>query len=118
MLQTTRTFASSLVVLLLLAALAPAPAYAWPFGNAVHLHPRAAQAQDGRITVYLFNKSDRFRDVNVAGRVYTVMPHNYLTIKAPVGTNVLAGTATICVHKGDLLFSITPDRNNRTVAID
>jgi hypothetical protein len=118
MLQTTRTFALSLAVLLLLGALAPAPAHAWPFGNALHLHPLTAQGKDARITVYLFNKSYRFQEVNVAGHVYTVMPHDSLAIKAPAGTNVFAATETVYHHKGDLLVSFTPDRNNRTININ
>ena len=108
----------SLAVLLLLAALTPTAAHAWPFGNAVHLHPRVAQTKDARITVYLFNKSYRFQEVNVAGHVYTVMPHDSIAIKAPVGTKVFNGTETIYHHKGDLLLDISPERNNRTVNID
>jgi hypothetical protein len=117
MLQRTRTFALSLAVLLPLGAVAPAPANAWPLGKVLHLHPRA-QEQDARITVHLFNKSHSFQEVNVGGRVYTVMPHYGLTIKAPAGTGVFAGTTNFYHHKGELLFSITPDRNAGTVTID
>jgi hypothetical protein len=115
MLQKTRTFALSLAVFFLLGALAPTPANAWPFGNALHLHPRA---QDARITVYLCNKAERFQEVNVAGQVYTLMPHYTLSIKAPVGTGVFAGTSTINHHKGDLLFSVTPNLKEATVSIN
>jgi hypothetical protein len=118
MLQKTRTFAMSLAVLFLLGAVAPAPVNAWPLGKALHLHPRAPQQQDTRITVYLFNKAERFQEVSVAGHVYTVMPHYSLTIKAPAGTDVFAGTSTVSHHKGDLLFSVSPEHSFKTITIN
>lgn len=116
--QKTRTFTLSLAVLLVLAGITPVSAHAWPFGKRLHLHPRTPQGQDARITVHLFNQSDRFQEVSVAGRLYTVMPHSGLSIKAPEGTDVFAATATVYHHKGDLLFSVTPDRSARTVSIN
>jgi hypothetical protein len=118
MLQKTRTFTSSLALLFLLGAIAPASANAWPLGKVFHLHPRAPKGQDARITVHLYNKSDSFQEVSVAGRVYTVLPHYGLAIHAPAGTDVFAGTTTFYHRKGDLLFSVTPDRNASTVTID
>jgi hypothetical protein len=118
MLHKTRTFAMSLAVFLVLGAVAPATVNAWPLGKALHLHPRALREQDTRITVYLFNKAERFQEVSVAGRVYTVMPHYGLTIKAPAGTGVFAGTSTVSHHKGDLLFSVSPEHSLKTITIN
>jgi hypothetical protein len=117
MLQTTRSFVSSLAVLFLLGALAPAPAHAWPFGNALHLHPLAANGKDMLITFNILNKSDRSQEINVGDHHYTVMPNDSLTIKAPAGTKGFAETESVYHHKGDLLFSVVPDWKDVTVSI-
>jgi hypothetical protein len=116
MLKSTRTFASSLAVLLLLGAFAPAPAHAWPFGNALHLHP-AANGKDTLITFNILNKSDRSQEINVGDHLYTVMPNDSLTLKAPAGTKAFAETESVYHHKGDLLFSVIPEWKNVTVSI-
>jgi hypothetical protein len=117
MLQTTRTFAMSLAVLFLTGAVAPSPADAWSLSTVLHLHPHSSQQRDPRIVVDVYNKNNTFQEIVVAGHVYTVMPHYGLTVKAPAGTGVFANTTNIHHRKGDLLFSVTPDRNNTTVPI-
>ena len=117
MLATTRTFALSLAVLLLLGAVAPTPAHAWPFGKTVHLHPGADQ-QAAQVTIQLFNKGDDAQQVKVADQVYTVKPHAQVTIKAPAGTGIVAATSGNKHHEGDLLYTLTPKQNGNTVSFD
>jgi hypothetical protein len=92
-------------------------AYAFPhFG--LHRNPETAQTQDTRISVVVHNKSSWFRDVKVGDRVYTVMPHASLEIKAPVGTPVYTETTGARHTKGDLLFAVKPELQNKTISID
>ena len=115
MLQKSRFFAASLVLLL---AIAPTQASAWPIGKLLHLHPRAVQEQDPRLTVQLYNKSGLVQKVRVAGQIYTLLPHDGLTIKAPEGTEVFAESAGFKHRKGDVLFAFTAKLNGDTVTID
>src|SRR5450755_4570124 len=101
MLRITRTFANSLALLVVAAAMAPATANAWPIGKIFHLHSATSQSQDTRITVGVGNHSAMFRDVRVGGRVYTVLPNHGLTIKAPVGTQVYAVSNSLSHRAGD-----------------
>jgi hypothetical protein len=113
----TRSFAASLV-LLLLAAATPAPAAAWPLGHMLPIYTGAAAQKDTRVTVQIYNKGGLVQQVRVAGHVYTLMPHNRLTLKAPEGTEVYALSKGFKHRKGDMLFAFTPDRNNDTVLLD
>jgi hypothetical protein len=113
--QKTRSFAISLAFLLLLGAAAPPRANAWPFGKPVHLHPSATQ---GLITVQLYNKSGLVQQIKVSGHVYTMLPHDGLTIKAPEGTEVFAASNGFKHRKGDLLFAVTAKLSLDTVTLD
>jgi murein DD-endopeptidase MepM/ murein hydrolase activator NlpD len=117
MLQRTRVFAISLVFSLAGIA-APATAHAWPFGKLLHLHPREVQEQDGRITFQLYNKGGLVQEVKVAGRVYTLLPHDGLKITAPEGTQVYAASKGFGHRNGDVLFTVTPEMKYDTVSID
>lgn len=114
----TRTLALSFVVLLLLAVADPAHAASWPLGHMLPLHPAASADKDTRITVQIHNRGGLIQQVRVAGRVYTLMPYNRLTLKAPEGTEVYAASKGFKHRKGDLLFAFTPDRNNEIVRLD
>src|ERR1039457_3907605 len=98
-----RTLAGSLAVLLLAGAIAPAPANAWPLGKVFHMHPRSAQPEDTRITFHLTNQDGFVQQVKVEGRVYTIVPHGALTIKAAEGTEIYAVTSGVKHRAGDLL---------------
>ncbi|MDP9049571.1 MAG: hypothetical protein M3O31_02460 [Acidobacteriota bacterium] len=116
MLRMTRNFAGS-IVLIAGAALAAPSANAWPLGKVLHFHPSTA-TKDSRINFQLVNKGHLFQDVNVAGKVYTIMPQQTFTIKAPAGTDVYAASTGIGHRKGELLFEITPQMKGATVSID
>lgn len=115
MLRITRTFASSLAILAIAAAMAPVDANAWPLGKAFHLHSATQRPQDSRITVELINKGILSQDVKVDGRIYTVMPHEGLTIKAPPGTSVYAASMGLGHRSGDLLVAVDPETKGRII---
>jgi hypothetical protein len=117
MLRITRTLASSLV-LIVAVAIAPAAANASPIGKLLHLHPRAAQTKDTRVTVYLQNKGELFQDVKVGERVYTVLPHESIAIKAPIGTPVYTVSVSFGHSKGELLFTATQATNGAIIHIN
>jgi len=117
MLRMTRVFGSSLAVLILAGAIAPA-ASASPIGRLFHLHPRAAQTRDTRISLQVYNKGFIFQDVKVAGKIYTVLPHQWLGIKAPAGTEVYTESTSFEHRKGDLLFAVTPEMKGATISIN
>lgn len=101
-----------LALLILFGALAPV-ANAWPLGRFFHLHPSAEHKQTINVTFY--NAGRSFQDVLVEGRTYTVKPHEYLTIEAQPGTGVFAASATLDYRRGDLMFALTPQMNNKTI---
>ena len=108
----TRIFALVLAV----GATASTSAYALPhFG--IHRHP-GAQQNDGRITIQVTNKAHFFRDIKVDGHVYTVLPDQLLTIKAPAGTAIYADSTGGLHHKGDLLFQVNKNMQGATVTIN
>jgi len=117
MLQKTRSFVSSLVLLLMLGGLAPATANARPLGKLLHMHP-AAQEQDKRITSRLWDGTAFARQIVVAGCVHTLLPNDGVMIKAPAGTEVLAASDSYKHRKGDVLVEMTADRNNSTVTLN
>jgi hypothetical protein len=88
---------------------------AWP-GLTVHQHPDTTQ--DSRITIRLYNPGLTFRDVQVDGHTYTIQPHQTVTIKAPAGTAVYAGSTGAGHRKGDLLFAVTPALQDKTLTVN
>ena len=90
-------------------------AYALPhFG--IHAHP--ADPTDTRVVLDLYNKGNMFRDVKVNGKVYTILPNQSVTIKAPQGTPVFINSTGALHHKGDLLFSVDPSMKNKVLFIN
>ena len=67
------------------------------------------------MTVHLTNDGLMFKDVKVDGHVYTVLPNHMIVIKAPVGTPVYAESTGGLHKKGDLLFAISPEMQNKFV---
>jgi hypothetical protein len=58
--------------------------------------------------VTLVNKGVTFRDVQIDGRKYTMMPNDLLVVKAPAGTEVYAASTFGKYHRGDMLVALTP----------
>lgn len=113
--QIVATRISALVIAI--GATASTSAYALPhFG--VHRHPTANSETDGRVTLNLTNHGSLFRDVKVNGHVYTLLPHQSLVIKAPVGTPIYTESTGAMHRKGDLLFAVTPEMQHSTVSIN
>ncbi len=106
MLRLIRTLASSLVVLLVAGAIAPAAAHAAPLGTALHLYVGGAQKD---VTFQLNNKGDAAMQVKVAGQVYTLAPHGGMKVTAPVGSDICAATDSEKHHAGEVLFTVTKD---------
>ena len=118
MLRMTRVLAGSLAVFLVAGAMAPATANAWPLGKGSHLHPAADPAKAAEIAVLVYNRGQAAQDVKVSGQTYTVQPHASLTIKAPSGTQVYAGSAGTGFQAGDVLFLVTPNLKGATVSFN
>jgi hypothetical protein len=73
--------------------------------------------KDARVYVTLVNKASWFRDVQIDGRSYTVLPNELLTVKAPVGTVVYAGSEFGKYRRGDALVELTPSLDHSRVNI-
>jgi hypothetical protein len=114
MLRMIRVSGSSLAVLIMAGAIASA-ANALPM---FHLHSHVQQTQDTRIVVHVYNKGFMFRDLKVAGKTYTVLPHEEIEIKAPVGTEVYTESTSFDHRKGDLLFAVKPEMKDKTISIN
>jgi hypothetical protein len=117
MFHTSHVSRKALALLVFAAMIAPT-ANASPLDVMFHLHPRSTQAQDTRVDLEIYNKGYVFQDVKVAGKVYTVLPHSALKIKAPAGTEVYSESTGFGHHKGDLLFAVTPGMKGATISID
>jgi hypothetical protein len=99
--------ANSLAIVLLAGSMAPATDNAWPLGRSLQ-SPPITQSSAAPITFRLVNKGSGVRQVKVAGRVYTLMPHDALSITVPEGTEVFAVGKGFGHRDGDLLFAVTP----------
>jgi hypothetical protein len=118
MLRTNRISATAFAIFLAAGAFAPSVANAWPLGHSLHLHPQTAKTTDTRVSLRVYNKAEIFQDVKIADKVYTVMPHQYLAIKAPAGTAVYAESTGFGHRKGELLFAVNQSLKGGTVQID
>ena len=110
--------ANSLAVVLLAGSMAPATDNAWPLGRSLHVDSTAARSVDATITFRIVHKGSGVRQVKVAGRVYTLMPHGAVSISVPQGTEVFAVSGGFGHHAGDLLFAVKPSLNGDAVSID
>jgi hypothetical protein len=81
-------------------------------------HDLRPHKKDTRVFVTLVNKSVTFRDVMIDGHSYTMLPNDLLTVKAPAGTVVYAGSAYRNCHRGDALVALTPSMDHSRVAIN
>ena len=79
---------------------------------------RATHKKDTRVFVTLVNKSVTFRDVTVDGQKYTLLPHELLTVKGPVGTTVYAASSYGRTHTGDALVQLEPSLDHARVNLD
>jgi hypothetical protein len=113
MLHNSRFIVRFIATAILVGAFAPI-ANAGPVGN---LHPTFAAKQTKIVIVpiKLFNKGDIPESVKVAGDVYMIAPHSFVTFKAPKGTQVIADTAGKGFNKGDVLFAVSPEMKDETV---
>ena len=113
----TRSIATRIAALVLAAgATASTSAYALPhFG--LHRHPGAAPAKDKRVTVLVRNDAFIFKDIKINGHVYTVEPHQFLTIQAPQGTEVYADSNGATYHRGDMLFEVSSAMKDAVVPL-
>jgi len=98
-----------------LAATASTSAFAWPHFLTVHRHP---SVPDTRITVNLFNSNSIARQIKVNDRIYTMQAHQALSIKAPAGTNVYAENAGRLHQKGEVLFPVIPQLQDKTLLLN
>ena len=101
----------------LLAVAMSASAALSPLSNFIHLHPHAARP-DSRVSVTLYNKANLFRDVQVDGKIYTVIPQHTIRIKAPAGTVVYAASRMRSHHRGDAILEVTPKMHNTQIDLN
>jgi hypothetical protein len=100
------------------AATASTSAFAWPHLPKLDRQPSAATQPDTRVTVYLFNPNSSSREVRVGERIYAMQPHETLTIKAPAGTNVYAESTGRLHTKGEVLFPVIPQLQDKTLSFN
>jgi hypothetical protein len=113
----TQSTATRIIALVFaVGATASTSAYALPHLG-LHRHPEPAQAKDSRVTVQIRNDAPMFKDIKIDGHVYTVLSHQFLSIKAPQGTEVYAASTGLNYRRGDLLFEINPALKDAIVAL-
>jgi hypothetical protein len=79
---------------------------------------RPAHKKDTRVFVTLVNKGVTFRDVRIDGHIYTLQPHELLTVKGPAGTVVYAASAYKNIRRGDALVALAPSMDHSRISID
>jgi hypothetical protein len=99
-------FACSLAVLLVVGAMAPAAANAWSLGKKTKTDAITSQSQGALISVQVYNKGELIQNIKMEGQVYTIQPHQSLTITAAEGTAIYADSPGNGFQKGDVLFTI------------
>ncbi len=107
---------TSLATAVLSAATCSALAVAAPLPKLIHMHPHTAQP-DGRVSVTLHNPANLFRDVEIAGKTYTIMPDQGITVLAPVGTPIYAASLMTGYRPGDLMLQVGPQDANRKIEV-
>jgi hypothetical protein len=78
----------------------------------------ARRAKDARVFVTLVNTGVTFRDVRVDGHIYTLQPHELLTVKGPAGTMVYAASSFGKYHRGDVMVALTPSLDHSRISIN
>ena len=116
MLTSSRSARSSILAISLLAA--ASAAVASPLAGILHLHVHPASPPDGRVAFTVFNKSESFRDLRIDGKVYTVLSHRSLTIKAPVGTLIYAGSTMPLHRKNSVVLEVNRQLDDKTIEIN
>jgi hypothetical protein len=81
-------------------------------------HDLRPTRKDARVFVTLVNKSVMFRDVRIDGHIYTLQPHDLLTVKGPAGTVVYAASPCGKIHRGDALLALTPAMDHSRISIN
>jgi hypothetical protein len=113
----TQSIATRIIALVFaVGATASTSAYALPHLG-LHRHPDAAKASDPRVIVQIRNDAPIFKDIKIDGHVYTVLSHQFLSIKAPQGTDVYADSTGLNYRRGDLLFQVNPEMKDAIVAL-
>ena len=113
----TQSIATRIIALVFaVSATASTSAYALPHLG-LHRHPDAGKASDPRVMVQIRNDAPIFKDIKIDGHVYTVLSHQFLSIKAPQGTEVYAASSGLNYHRGDLLFQINPKLKDTIIAL-
>jgi hypothetical protein len=101
--------------LFLVAALIPTIAHASSLEGIFPL--QAAFKNKADISVVVLNKARVSQDVKADGHVYTLVPGESVSITAPAGTTVYAGSASAAHQAGVVLFQIVPAMKDGIVAI-
>jgi murein DD-endopeptidase MepM/ murein hydrolase activator NlpD len=118
MLRITRTFASSLALLVVTGAIAPPAVHAWSTNAAYREVADKAEKKGAPVTFQIYNKDEAVQQVKVAGQVYKLDPHSGTKITAPEGAQVIAATDGKGHHSGDMLFQVSAALKGNTVSID
>jgi len=118
MLHTHRTITRALAVLLVAGVMAPAAANAWSFGKKTKTDASTVQGQGTNIVVQIYNRGTISQDLKMGEQVYTVQPHQTITLKGASGTDVYADTAGNGYQKGERLFQFAPAMNGATVKLN
>ena len=110
------TFSKFLAIAFVAAAAVTGPsiASAAPLPGIFHLHPRTT---DSRIQYTVFNRTNIFYEVRIAGKVYEILPHHVLTVRAPAGTQVYAAMDMHTHKNGALLHELTPEDNSKMLIL-
>jgi hypothetical protein len=115
MLRIIRTLAGSLAVFLVAGVMVPAAANAYSWGKKTKTDAIATQSQGALISVQVYNRGQTPQGIKMAGQLYTVQPHQTITLKAAPGTDVYADTAGNGYQEGELLFRLQSAMNGATV---
>ena len=118
MVRMNSVLTSSLALIFVAGAAAPATANAWPMGKLFHLHPGAGQAKDARICVQVHNNGYLSQDVKVDGVIYSVPASQSIMIKAPAGTQIYSASVGPGHLRGDLLYTVRADQKNAAISFN
>jgi hypothetical protein len=85
-----------------------------PFTRIFHMHP---SLKVDKISVSIQNQSHTFQEVSINGHSYTIYAQQWLHVRGPVGTTVVADSNHGTIHRGDTIVVLEPQLDNTRVVV-
>jgi len=87
-----------------------------PFASFAH-HKTPNAEKDTRVSLFIRNDSQTFHDLKIDGHSYSLLAHESIFVKAPVGTVIFADSRFGKFRAGDPLLTVSAALNDDHVGL-